>query len=116
MLSRALILAGLPALVIVVTGLFVFTVPTGASVSRPVLAYFLPAIVAIGFVPLAVLLAFVLRIATVSQRTAAMVPFRTPRQGRKWNSASPVHSHRAAEEDESGDDRQPSDQHVSNEE
>lgn len=82
-LSRALVLVGLPALVVIVSGLFVFTASTGASVSRPVLTVLLPAIVAVGFVPLAVLLSFVLRIATVSQRTAAMVPFRTPKQGRE---------------------------------
>ena len=86
-LSRALVLVGLPALAIVVSGLLLFTTPSGASVSQSVLTVLLPVIIAIGFVPLAVLFAFVLRIATVSQRTAAMVPFRTSRQGRERDSS-----------------------------
>ncbi|GAB3670184.1 hypothetical protein GCM10028856_19590 [Halopiger thermotolerans] len=79
-LSRALVLAGLPALAVVVAGLLLFTASTGASVPQSALPVFLPAIVAIGFVPLAVLCAFVVRIATVSRQTAAMLPFRAPAQ------------------------------------
>ena len=72
-LSRTLFYAGLPAVAIVMSGLFVFTAPSGASVSRTVLAIAMPAIIAIGFIPLAVLFAFIIRFATVSQRTAAML-------------------------------------------
>lgn len=79
-LSRILFYAGLPAVAIVISGLFVFTAPSGTSVSRTVLAIGMPAIIAIGFVPLAILFAFIIRIATVSQRTAAMLPFTTPMQ------------------------------------
>lgn len=87
-LSRQLFYVGLPAVTIVASGLFLFTASSGGSVSRPVLTVLVPAIVAIGFAPLAVLFAFVLRIATVSQRTAAMLPFTTPAQERERSDSS----------------------------
>lgn len=79
-LSRALIYVGFPTVVVLISGLFVFTAPNGASVSRSALALLVPAIITIGLAPLAVLLAFVLRIATVSQRTAVMLPFTTSKR------------------------------------
>lgn len=86
-LSRHLFYVGLPAVTIVASGLFAFTASSGASVSRSALTVAVPAIVAIGFVPLAVLFAFILRIATISQRTAAMLPFTTPTQERERSSS-----------------------------
>ena len=38
----------------------------------------LPVLVLVGLVPLAILFAFVLRIAVVTQRTTAITPFTTP--------------------------------------
>ena len=40
----------------------------------------MPLIITIGLLPISLLFAFILRIATVSQRTAATLPFTTPRQ------------------------------------
>lgn len=82
-LSRRLFYVSLPVVTILASGLLIFTASSGASVSRSVLGILLPAIITIGLTPLTVLFAFVLRIATISQRTAAMLPFTTPSQGRE---------------------------------
>lgn len=79
-LSRHLFYVGIPAVAALAGGLFLFTAPGGASIPRPQLALLLPAIVGLGFLPLAVLFAYILRIATVARRTAAVLPFTTPTQ------------------------------------
>lgn len=84
-LSRLLIYVGLPAIVVVVGGLFSFTATSGVSVPRPYFLVFLPTIITIGFLPLTLLLVYILRIATVSQRTAATLPFTTPTQEKRPN-------------------------------
>lgn len=79
-LSRLLVSLGLPSVIVVAAGPFSFTATRGASVSPSALVVPVSAMIAVGLLPLIVLLAFSLRIATVSQRTAATVPFTTPTQ------------------------------------
>lgn len=78
-LSKLLLYTGLPAelALVVVVGLLVAE-PGPATVPSVVVA----AAVAVGFAPLAVLAAFILRIATVAERTAAITPFTAPQQER----------------------------------
>ncbi len=78
-LSKLLLYTGLPAelVLVVVVGLLVAE-PGPATVPSVVVA----AAVAVGFAPLAVLSAFILRIATVAERTAAITPFTAPQQER----------------------------------
>lgn len=79
-LSRLRFYVGLPSVGLVAVGLYMLTASNGASVPRPDLAIIVPAITTIGLLPLIVLFAFVLRLATVTQRTAATLPFTTPSQ------------------------------------
>ena len=81
-LSRILFYVGLMSVAIVISGLFIFTAVEGASVPTSYLTVVMPAIITIGLLPICVLFAFILRIATVSQRTAAVLPFTTPLQER----------------------------------
>lgn len=59
-------------------GLMLLTAPDGASLPRTASAIILPAIVAIGLLPLLVLFSYMLRVGTVADRTAATAPFTTP--------------------------------------
>ncbi|WP_336364745.1 hypothetical protein [Halalkalicoccus salilacus] len=79
-LSRHLFYIGLASVATVIGGLFVFTEAQGVSVSSSSLTVIMPLIITIGLLPISLLFAFILRIATVSQRTAATLPFTTPRQ------------------------------------
>lgn len=79
-LSRHLFYIGLASVATVIGGLFVFTAVEGVSVSSSSLTVIMPLIITIGLLPISLLFAFILRIATVSQRTAATLPFTTPRQ------------------------------------
>lgn len=79
-LSRVLFYVGLPAVVVTVVGLFVFTTPGGASVPRPYLPAAISAILTVGLLPATVLFAYVLRVATVAERTVAIIPFTTATQ------------------------------------
>ncbi|SFG11137.1 hypothetical protein SAMN04488063_1453 [Halopelagius inordinatus] len=81
-LSRMLFYAGLPSVAVVAVSLLLFTAAGGTSVSPPYERLLIPATVTVGLVPLSVLFAYILRIATVTQRTAATVPFTTPEQER----------------------------------
>jgi len=80
-LSRLLLFIGLPVLVATVLLMLLFTAPSGSAVSRPVLSVVIPVVVIVGFAPIALLTAYILRLATVVHRTAAMYPF-TTRLGR----------------------------------
>ncbi|WP_435181871.1 hypothetical protein [Halorussus sp. AFM4] len=78
-LSRVLLYAGIPAELVSVLALLAFTAQKGT----PVLQYahvLLPVTVTVGFLPLALLLSFIVRTATVTERTAATIPFTTPSQ------------------------------------
>ena len=76
-LSRHLFYVGLVSLVVVVSGLLILTASTGGSFSRPALRLLVPAIVTVGLAPISLLFAFILRIATVTQRTVSTIPFTT---------------------------------------
>lgn len=78
-LSRILLYTGIPAEVVAISTLFVLTAGGGLQQIRYV-RFLLPAAVTIGLIPLSVLFAFVVRTATVTQRTAATIPFTTPEQ------------------------------------
>ena len=76
-LSRLLLFFGLPVLVTTVVLMLLFTATSGPALSRPVLAVVIPVVVTAGFVPIVLLTAYILRLATVVHRTAAMYPFTT---------------------------------------
>ena len=82
-LTRWLLYTGLPAEAVLIATLFVLTVPTGqpAAVSVP-LDVLVPVTITVGLVPLAVLGSFFWRTATVTNLTAATLPFTTPEQER----------------------------------
>lgn len=79
-LSRLLLYVGLGSLALVTAGLLAFTASNGASVPRTYLPVFVAVLGTVALAPLSLLLAFVLRIAMVTQRTAATLPFTTPAQ------------------------------------
>lgn len=76
-LSRLLLAIGVPVLVATVVLMLLFTAPSGPAVSRPVLSVVIPLVVTVGFAPIVLLTAYILRLATVVHRTAAMYPFTT---------------------------------------
>ncbi len=79
-LSRGLFYAGLPSVTIVAIGLLLLTGSTGSVFARSYIRLFVPTVVTIGLLPITILFAYILRIATVTQRTAATLPFTTPAQ------------------------------------
>jgi hypothetical protein len=80
-LSRVLLYIGLPVLVGTVVLTLLFTATSSPAISRPVLAATIPAVVTAGFAPLLLLAAYIIRLATVVKRTAAMYPFTTRDDG-----------------------------------
>ena len=76
-LSRLLLFVGIPVLVATVVLMLLFTSANGPAVSRPTLVVAIPLVVVAGFVPIVLLTAYILRLATVVHRTAAMYPFTT---------------------------------------
>lgn len=82
-LSRWLLYAGLPAVAVALASLLILTVPTAQPVLTAVpLDIFVPVTVTVGFLPLSVLASFIWRTATVTNLTAATLPFTTPEQER----------------------------------
>lgn len=79
-LSRLLFYVGIPAETVVAFSLFTMTSGPDWSVLVNYHAVALPAVITVGFLPLIVLCSYVIRITTVTQRTAATIPFTTPRQ------------------------------------
>ncbi len=79
-LSRRLLYAGVPAEIVTAAALLSLSEPTGANVLTRHLPATILVVVTVGFLPLALLFAYILRIATVTQRTAAIIPFTTPEQ------------------------------------
>ncbi|QLG29493.1 hypothetical protein HUG10_11490 [Halorarum halophilum] len=77
-LSRVLLYAGGLAEVVAGAVLLSFTASNGSPLPRPVLLVVLLVAVAVCFLPVALLASFVLRIATVTKRTVATLPFTTP--------------------------------------
>lgn len=79
-LSRTLLFAGVLSI-----GSGILTLLVYASTAKPpleivALKVLVPAVIVLGFVPLALLFSFILRIATVALRTVAITPFTTPPQ------------------------------------
>jgi hypothetical protein len=82
-LSRWLFYTGLPAVATEIAMLLVVSVPTAQPVAAPVpLDVAVPVTLSIGLVPLSVLASFFWRTATVTNLTAATLPFTTPEQER----------------------------------
>lgn len=78
-LSRVLLYVGIPAEASAMMLLITFATPVGTTLPSQI-PLLIPVAVTIGFAPLAVLFAFVLRIATVTEHTAPIIPFTMPEQ------------------------------------
>lgn len=81
-LSRHLFYVGIVSLVVVVSGLLILTASPGVSVPTPLLSLLVPGIITVGLSPLSLLFAFIVRLATVIQRTTSTIPFTTSMQER----------------------------------
>ncbi len=79
-LSRYLFYAGLPAVGVTIATLFVLSVASGTRFGQPIRVVLFPVVVTIGLVPLSLLFSYILRLVTVTERTAAITPFTTPEQ------------------------------------
>ena len=79
-LSRYLFYAGLPAVGVSIGTLLVLSISTGTRFSEPIRAVLFPIIVTVGVLPLSLLFSYILRLMTVTERTAAITPFTTPEQ------------------------------------
>jgi len=80
-LSRWLLYTGLPGEAIALATLLVLTVPTDQPMAAPLpLEFLVPVTITVGLLPLSVLASFFLRTATVTNLTAATLPFTTPEQ------------------------------------
>lgn len=80
-LSRLLLYAGFPAETAAVVALLALSAES-ETVLIEYRQLLIPVAITVGFLPLALLFAFILRTATVIERTAATIPFTTPRQER----------------------------------
>lgn len=78
LLSRLLLYGGIPAEAASMGALILFSTPAAGTSQLFVVAF--PVLIAIGLIPLGLLLSFIIRITTVTQRTAATIPFTTPGQ------------------------------------
>ena len=74
-LSRMMLYTGLPAVIVAGLGIFIAPEIPGLTIARPTIVVLLSATIAVSLVPLSVLLAYVVRIALIAQRTAAFGPF-----------------------------------------
>ncbi|UPV76525.1 hypothetical protein M0R89_18505 (plasmid) [Halorussus limi] len=74
-LSRLLIYTGIPSIAVAAVGIFTYRDVAWLTLSKPVLVGVAAAIVVTSLVPLAVLAAYILRVATIARRTAAFGPF-----------------------------------------
>lgn len=76
-LSRLLLFIGIPVQVVSVVLMLLFTGAAGPTISQGTLRVVIPLVVTAGFAPIVLLTTYILRLATVVQRTAAMYPFTT---------------------------------------
>jgi hypothetical protein len=74
-LTRLLLYIGPPIQIASVLLMLLFTAPGSSPLPRPVLAVGIPLVVTLGFAPFALLTAYLLRLATIVERTAVMYPF-----------------------------------------
>lgn len=77
-LSRVLLYIGLVAEIVSVAMVFAVSSPHAPALFRTVPDIVLPAALTIGFAPIVILFAFILRIATVSEQTTSLVAFSRP--------------------------------------
>jgi hypothetical protein len=75
-LSRAVVYTGIPALLVPLLVSWVYGVDPGTTVSGPPLYALAVLTIVVGFAPFAVLLSHLTRIATLTRRTASLMPFR----------------------------------------
>jgi hypothetical protein len=73
-LSRTLLYIGVPVQVVTVVLMLLFT-GSGWTTAPATLRLVIPTIVTVGFAPILLLTAYILRLATVARRTASMYPF-----------------------------------------
>lgn len=81
-LSRLLLYVGLPAVATATATLLVLTVPASEPTAIRHMDVLLPVSLTVGFLPLSILCSYILRTATVTNLTAATLPFTTPEQER----------------------------------
>ena len=79
-LSRYLFYLGLPAVGVAAAALFALTTVSDPAFAGRTQIVVFPLAAAVGMVPLALLFSYILRTATVTERTAAITPFTTPEQ------------------------------------
>lgn len=79
-LTRALLYVGVPAELTATLALLSLGAAPGSTVPRVLQFPVVPAAITLSLAPLVVLLAFVLRITLVTERTVAITPFTTPKQ------------------------------------
>lgn len=78
--SRQLLYVGMPAMFVSICVLSAFTISPNVGMTDPTFRTVVAGAIMVGLVPLSVLFAFVLRVATVSQKTIAITPFTTAEQ------------------------------------
>lgn len=74
-LSRLLIYTGIPAVAVAALGIFTYRDVAGVALSHTALVVLAGTLVAVTLAPLAILSAYILRVATIARRTAAFGPF-----------------------------------------
>lgn len=74
-LSRLLVFTGVPAVAVAALGIFTYRDVAGLELSHAALVLIAGSLVAVSLVPLAILSAYILRVATIARRTAAFGPF-----------------------------------------
>ncbi|WP_227376336.1 hypothetical protein [Haladaptatus halobius] len=74
-LSRVLIYTGIPAILLAGLAIFTYRDMPGLSIPRPLIVVLVSATVAASLAPLAILSAYIVRVALIAQRTAAFGPF-----------------------------------------
>lgn len=77
-LSRYLFYSGIPAVGVALAALFVMTTLSDLPFAEPAQTVVFPITVMVGMLPLTLLFSYILRTATVTERTAAITPFTTP--------------------------------------
>lgn len=85
-LSKVLLYVGVPAVGSALLLLIVYASTVEPPLTVNYLRVVVPSVVILGFLPLAVLFSFVLRIATIAQHTVAITPFTTPTQETSFES------------------------------
>lgn len=74
-LSRLLVYTGIPAVTVAALGIFVYRDIAGVTVPHTLLVVIAGLIIVLPLVPLAILCAYILRVATIARQTAAYGPF-----------------------------------------